>query len=217
MTGRIYCISNSINDKVYIGKTVKSIEERYKEHIHDSKKRRMEKRPLYSAMNKYGIENFHVNLVEEVELNELENREQYWIKYFKSYHNGYNATKGGDGKFQYDYNALVADFQNGMTIRSIAEKYHCTTDTVSTAVHSAGFTGKENQRALYNRKILQLDKNGNLIQTFESVADAARYLMSQGSNAMLCSIQKNVARVVAGARKFAYGYMWKEANDTVIV
>lgn len=39
MTGKIYCISNSINDKLYIGKTTYStIEQRFKEHCLDSKK-----------------------------------------------------------------------------------------------------------------------------------------------------------------------------------
>ena len=57
----IYKITNQINGKSYIGKTnLPSIQERFKEHISDSKRARMEKRPLYSAMNKYGIENFKI-------------------------------------------------------------------------------------------------------------------------------------------------------------
>ena len=39
MTGKIYCISNNINDKLYIGKTTyPTIEERFKEHCIDCKK-----------------------------------------------------------------------------------------------------------------------------------------------------------------------------------
>ena len=49
----IYKITNLINGKVYIGKTSeKTIEERFKIHIKDSKKEHCEKRPLYDAMNK---------------------------------------------------------------------------------------------------------------------------------------------------------------------
>ena len=51
----IYVIKNDINDKVYIGKTQKSIQERFKKHIQDSKRKCCEKRPLYNAINKYGI------------------------------------------------------------------------------------------------------------------------------------------------------------------
>lgn len=57
----IYKITNQINGKSYIGKTnLVSVQERFKEHIYDSKRTRMEKRPLYSAMNKYGSENFKI-------------------------------------------------------------------------------------------------------------------------------------------------------------
>ena len=77
MTGKIYCISNKINDNLYIGKTTyPTIEQRFKEHCRDCKKTTFEKRPLYNAMNKYGIENFEISLIEEVELSLLEERDQ---------------------------------------------------------------------------------------------------------------------------------------------
>lgn len=47
-------------------------------------------------MKEYGIENFFVETLEETE--EPEEREKYWIEYFGSFKNGYNATIGGDGK-----------------------------------------------------------------------------------------------------------------------
>ena len=47
--GYIYC-------QKYVGKTTYSITKRFQEHCKDSKKERCERRPLYDAMNKYGIE-----------------------------------------------------------------------------------------------------------------------------------------------------------------
>lgn len=61
----IYKITNLINGKSYIGKTSFSIKKRFKEHQRDAFRDRNEKRPLYSAMRKYGIENFTVEQVEE--------------------------------------------------------------------------------------------------------------------------------------------------------
>lgn len=54
-------------------------------------------------MNKYGIENFKVECLEEVDNDILSDREIYWIHELQSYKDGYNATKGGDGKIIYDY------------------------------------------------------------------------------------------------------------------
>ena len=60
----LYKITNKINGKVYIGKTSLTVEERYKEHLQDYKKDTKEKRPLYDAFNKYGIDNFFVTELE---------------------------------------------------------------------------------------------------------------------------------------------------------
>ena len=54
--GYIYKITNTINNKIYIGQTSKTIEERFKAHI--SKAKQHINRYLYDAMNHYGYENF---------------------------------------------------------------------------------------------------------------------------------------------------------------
>ena len=78
MNGYIYIIKNDINDKVYIGKTLlSSIQERFKEHIKDSKRRDKEHRPLYNAMNKYGIEHFSIEQLEKCDASILSDREKY--------------------------------------------------------------------------------------------------------------------------------------------
>ena len=100
--GYIYKITNDVNGKIYIGKTEHdNPEDRWKEHLRDYKKERCEKRPLYEAMNKYGTEYFHFEVLEETE-NTIE-REQYWINELRTYIGfedciGYNATLGGVGK-----------------------------------------------------------------------------------------------------------------------
>lgn len=44
--GFIYKITNDVNGKVYIGKTLNTVESRWKEHCHDKDRRNMENRPL---------------------------------------------------------------------------------------------------------------------------------------------------------------------------
>ena len=63
----IYKITNNLNGKVYIGKTNFTIEKRWREHCQDSQKETLQKRPLYSAMKKYGIENFSIEEIEQLE------------------------------------------------------------------------------------------------------------------------------------------------------
>lgn len=106
----IYIIRNTINQKVYIGKTNLSLEKRFNEHIKDSKKEKYEKRPLYNAMNKYGADKFSIHLIEET--NNPEEREIYWIREYDSYKNGYNATLGGDSRRRLDYDLIVSTYNN---------------------------------------------------------------------------------------------------------
>lgn len=114
----IYCIKNKINGKCYIGKTTKSIEERFKEHCLDSKRARYEIRPLYRAFNKYGIENFEISLLCECNnVDELSQKEIYYINEYNTFHNGYNATKGGDGSVLYDYDEIVTLYQSGLNMK----------------------------------------------------------------------------------------------------
>lgn len=103
--GYIYKITNDVNGKIYVGKTEYSNpENRWKEHLRDYGRRKFEKRPLYEAMNKYGIEHFHFEVIEETNTQEDTcKREKYWIETMRTYIgfkdcNGYNATLGGDGK-----------------------------------------------------------------------------------------------------------------------
>ena len=63
--GFIYKITNDVNGKVYIGKTLNTVVSRWKEHCHDKDRRNMENRPLYRAMNKYGLEHFSIETIEE--------------------------------------------------------------------------------------------------------------------------------------------------------
>lgn len=82
--------------------------------------------PLYSAMLKYGVENFSISCVEEVaDENNLSEREQYWIKYFDTYNNGYNATRGGDGSVLYDYDLIWELWKQGYNIKQISNDIGC--------------------------------------------------------------------------------------------
>lgn len=96
--GYIYKITNSINGKLYVGKTSKTIEERFVLHIQQSRAARG-KTYLNKAFRKYGHSSFIIEVVEEIaDLAIIDDREIYWINELNSLvPNGYNLTKGGTG------------------------------------------------------------------------------------------------------------------------
>lgn len=92
----IYKIVNEINGKVYIGQTV-NLEKRWYKHCYLASSGF--DRHLYNAMRKYGLNNFHIEVIEECSEEKLDEREKYWIQQYNSTdkNNGYNKSFGGEG------------------------------------------------------------------------------------------------------------------------
>lgn len=208
----IYQIVNKVNGKIYVGKTEHSIEKRFKEHCSDYKKERNEKRPLYAAMRKYGIENFEISLLEET--NNPDERETFWIEYKKSFKYGYNATLGGDGKKYIDYDVVVATYNELQNMVLTAQKLQISTDTVKTALevnHIPIKSSAEISRDTTSKVIKMFSLNGDFIQTFPSLKDAARYIISNNytSSTDLRGISVHIRNTANGKRKTAYQHIWK--------
>jgi group I intron endonuclease len=73
----IYCVTNRLNNKKYIGQTSRSLEERFREHIIQ----RDNCRGISGAIRKYGKENFKIEQIDTASsIEELNEREIYWIK-----------------------------------------------------------------------------------------------------------------------------------------
>ena len=203
----IYKITNRINKKVYIGKTYTSVEQRWKEHLQDYNKIRCEKRPLYSAMNKYGIENFSIEQIEETSF--PEEREKYWIEKYGSFHNGYNATLGGDGKPYIDYDLVVATYNILQNQKRVEEKLNINEKTVHKILKEKEVNIIKN--VPNSKKIAKYDLNGNFIESFISAGEAGRKIISVGlSKAKNSNSVGNRIRDCAnGQSKTAYGFVWK--------
>jgi group I intron endonuclease len=95
--GFIYKIQNKENNKIYIGKTVNTIHERWMEHLLDAKNG--DEALLHKAIRKYGEDSFYVDEVEKCSGDALNEREQHYIQIFHSHckEGGYNMTFGGEG------------------------------------------------------------------------------------------------------------------------
>ena len=94
--GVIYLITCRINGKPYVGKTKRSLETRIAEHKRNKSKGNS---PVEMAIDKYGWENFTVEILEVCPVEMLNEREKFWIAALNSKSpNGYNLTDGGDGQ-----------------------------------------------------------------------------------------------------------------------
>lgn len=210
--GYIYCITNLINNKRYVGKTTQSIEERFIEHCRDSRKERCQKRPLYDAFSKYGIENFKVEELEYVEDDSLLNdKEIYWIKELNTYGStGYNASKGGDGKILYDYKEILELINLGYTSQQVSDKIKCCKDIVKKVAKAHGLKIRNGNAKL----IAQYDLAGNYIQTFYGSIDAQNWLIEKGITESKRA-NTHVSECCIGKSKSAFGYIWKYLPEPI--
>lgn len=212
----IYKIINNINGKCYIGKTLGSIEKRWQEHQHDRLDSRCKDRPLYRALNKYGIENFSIEQVEECDENILSEREQYWIKYYNSYHYGYNATLGGDGKQYIDYDLVVEAYSRLKNQILVAKELNICVDTVRRVLRIRKIPILTTSEILKDRriKVNMYTLQGEYLRTFDSILDAGKFALknSKSSSQNFKTSAQHVREVCNGKRNTAYGYLWRYAN-----
>ena len=91
----IYKIQNLVNGKVYIGQS-NNIKRRWTAHRNSpfNPNQPNYDSPLYRAIRKYGLDSFSFEVIEECSIAELNNRENYWIKFYQSNNKqtGYNLT-----------------------------------------------------------------------------------------------------------------------------
>lgn len=111
MSNFIYIIKNFANNKIYIGKTERSVEERFREHLQES---RHNNSPTYNyclsrAIRKYGENAFDVAiLAEDVPIDKLDIVESHYIDMYNANNPefGYNVSPG------HSDNSNVRDYRN---------------------------------------------------------------------------------------------------------
>ena len=88
----IYKITNIQNNKVYIGQTIRPIQDRFHRHINDALNNILDTH-FARAIRKYGKDNFIIEQIDQAQTqDELNKKEQYWIQYYNSVQDGYNET-----------------------------------------------------------------------------------------------------------------------------
>ena len=209
----IYLITNKINGKQYVGKTENTIDERWREHCNDYQREHCEKRPLYNAMLKYGIDNFEIKELEYLKEGGklLSDREIYWIEKLGTYgSNGYNATKGGDGTLIYNYDEIIKLYNEYKSINQVSKILNCDKGTINKVLDIYNVNVEERKTRSKAKVVEQYSLDEKLLNTFESCYQAGQYLkniMETSSDGP--KIGRNIGRCANGERKTAYGFIWR--------
>ena len=179
MKGFIYIIKNTINNKVYIGQTRTSVNQRWSEHLRHA---RYGDQLINRAMRKYGIDKFYIETLEICEASELDKREMYYIDLYDSTDKskGYNVSIGGNTpRFKrkvLSINELVNLYVNEkFTLEDIARKYNVSRYIISTELKNAGVTLRDRHDSA--EKVSKVSKELILesIKNTNSLRQAAKY------------------------------------------
>ena len=210
--GFIYKITNTINQKCYIGQTIKTLEKRFSQHKNNYTKPYFSQLVLYKAFKKYGIENFVFEEVEEVENNLLDEREKYWIKFYNSYQNGYNSTiRGKDiSLYEWDEEEIVNLYHQEKSARKVAKTIRCDHSTIDAILNKNNVkrysTADQFSKSLYFKK-------ENEYYEFANTTEAAQWLIDKKYTKMKNrkSVRQEITMRIREHRKyFGFEVNYKE-------
>ena len=209
--GIIYLIINKVNGHKYVGQTTQGMNKRWAQHIQEAN--RMSPYPLHKAMRKHGNHNFMIREICECKENELNDKEQYYIKEYNTFNSaeGYNATSGGEGGLLSDETKQkISDKKKDM----IYTDEHC--NSISNSLKDKldnndkwGFHLAENRgdgKHMSNKVLSVNVETGEEIE-WESISEAAIELTGDRRK------NGNIVRAMNKGYK-AYGHLWKRLEPS---
>ena len=163
-------------------------------------------------MRKYGIENFSIELLVECKEGDLESYEIMFIDKYNTYHSGYNATRGGDGKILFDYNDIINSYKLGLNIKEVSKKVGCTSDTIIKVLNISNVPrhplSSVKRGASRSKAVKQLSLDEKLLRVFKSCSSAARYIAQEKNIPYSKGMSSKIANCAKGKAHTSYGYKW---------
>ncbi len=181
----IYKITNVVNNKVYIGQTIRQIQDRFQRHITDAINCNLDTH-FARAIRKYGKDNFKIEVIDFANSQEeLNKKEQYWIRYYDSINSGYNET---DALFKCGGNTYYSKSENEMN--DIKEKIR------------QSKLGKKNPMA---RKIKRINIITGEIDIFDTIISCAQACgIQNGKTSITARLNNKIKSPFKGIWLFEY-------------
>ena len=161
----------------YIGQTKFTEEERWRTHCNEANSIKHENYNslLNKAIRKYGPENFTVRILESnLSENQLDEREIYWINYYKTYwqdnNHGYNMTRGGESRrlLLIDDKQLKQMWDEGKSTTEISQYFNCCHSSIRIRLLSLGISLEDiYKRRTQNTVNSKYENNPNREKIFE--------------------------------------------------
>lgn len=166
-------------------------------------------------MRKHGLENFSFEIIELCSIDEVSEREKYYIEKYDcclldGTNKGYNMTRGGDGNLQIDYKKILNLWNEGLTQKEICARLNIAESTVIRALNYYEISSLDRHHRggcqTKNRKpVLQYNSNLELVKKYTSIKEAYR---ETGINT------KSIADTCKHRQSQAGGYIWLFESET---
>jgi group I intron endonuclease len=193
----IYKITNP-KGEIYIGCS-RNIHIRWMNYKNSSKTAKQPK--LNQSFETYGFENHIFEIIEDIEVL-LAKQEKYWIEFYNSYNEGLNSNPGGGGVEAHNENTKKLISEKGKLNIGKRKNSHWKGKTRSEENKIKISQSKKGKPLLANNKpIIQYDKQGNFIQEYPSIEEAAKQI--KGNPTAINNALKK------GNNSTSSGYIWK--------
>lgn len=216
--GVIYKYTSPSN-KVYIGQTINE-RSRKNQHKLASKK---DNNYFYKAIRKYGWENFKYEVIikfrQTADIKKLkrvlDKLEKRYIKIYKSNIRsfGYNLNDGGEGNLGYKHTEETIEYirQTSIDRMKSPEMRELARQGALNKTHTVSPETKEilSSKCKTKKKVLKLNTKLEVVNTFDSIADAARSIKTE---ATIKTKSNKISEVCKGKLKSAYDFIWEFEN-----